>query len=199
MAAILALTALTGCDDPKAATKENFQKALVGFFDRTCARITPLEGLADLNALKFPATVTPAGNALPRYEALADAHLLFRTGVGMAARYPGERRPVRFTLTDKGRTLFKPANTAGSPAPAGFCAGRIEVVSVDGFTEPTDSAGRRLSQVTFTAAAHYDDWTKAPGIQAAFRQQLSHAAPASLTFPMVSMDDGWAVANVVPK
>lgn len=47
---------VAGCSDPKAASKDNFAKALTAFFDRTCLMLSP--NPSPFAADAFPVTVS---------------------------------------------------------------------------------------------------------------------------------------------
>jgi hypothetical protein len=105
---------------------------------------------------------------------------------------------VTFSLTDKGRSLWRAPNSIARGSLGGFCGGHIGIVSVDRFTEPADFNGQKVSQVTFMVRANYDDWTKAPPLQKVFQDELSHTAATSQTLPLALMNDSWAVATNQP-
>ena len=193
--------AVGGCGDPKAASKANFQKALSAFFDKDCAMLSPARSALLLASAPptFPVNINlgPMRDAdAPRYEALADAGLL-KTGPETRSvnMFGQATTAVSFNFTDKGRSLWKAPNALGPGSPGGFCAGTIHVVSVSGFTAPVDEAGQRVSQVTFTMQATYDDWTTAPAVQSAFREETSRTGPNQMALPLVLMNDGWKVAT----
>jgi len=58
--------------------------------------------------------------------------------------------------------------------------------------------GRRVSRVTFTMRAVYDDWTRPAALQRAFSDELGHTAPASQTIPLELTNDGWVVVTDLP-
>ena len=187
-----------GCSDPKAATKENFQKVLTAFFDKNCSVLSAGVG-------SFPAEVDSDGFGQPSLlgmapddaiQALGQAGL-FTTSTKMVDvgvfRHMLKEKLV-LTLTDKGNALFQKSGGLGMMFPAGFCAGHVKVLSVDRFTQPATQNGQITSLVTVTAKASYDDWTRAPAIQKAFASQLGHVTPAPITLQRVQMDDGWAVS-----
>ena len=98
-----------------------------------------------------------------------------------------------FDLTARGHALYKPPGALGSGSPGGFCARHLRVASVDQFTSAVVEGGRRVSQVTFTAQADVDDWTKQPAVAAAFHQELQRTQPFQQILPMVQTSDGWAI------
>ena len=203
LACVLALLSVAGCGDPKAASKENFKKALSAFFGKGCAMLTPA-AMSQFGGSTQPfpvkVTIAPVTDAdAPRYEALAKAGLLTQgpvtTSMGM---FNQMTKTVPFDLTDKGKAMWRAPNSVAPGSPGGFCGGQVHVVSVDRFSEPVAAGGQQVSQVTFTMRDTYDDWTKAPFIQKAFPTELSHAGPVSLSLPMVLMNDGWALPPNLP-
>ena len=103
-----------------------------------------------------------------------------------------------FDLTARGHALYKPPGALGSGSPGGFCAGHLRVVSVDQFTSPVVAGGRRVSQVTFTAQADVDDWTRQPAVVAAFHQEPQRTQPFQQIPPMVQTSNGRAIDMSAP-
>lgn len=193
--------ALSGCNDPKAATKENFKKGLAAFFEKNCALLTPVRTSMDLfgRSTTFPMNLQSAPVVdpdTPRFVALTAAGLLHQ---GPQQTTLNAFRQVEaskaYTLTDKGQSLWKAANSMGPGSPAGFCAGHLQVDEVDSFTDPVVQGGTKVSTVNFRLHTTYDAWTQASDIQAAFRDEMNHAAPAPASMPMVLMNDGWTVST----
>lgn len=192
-AILLVVGLLVACSDPKVASKENFRKALSAFFDKECILVAQ-----GVNAFPFQVQIGEPGktaleqlvqsDAAAKLKPLVDAGLLTRTPIAMT-------NAIRFDLTSKGRDLYKPAGASGPFSPSGFCAGHVHLVSIDSFTNPADENGRRVSQVNFTVRPEFDEWTKAPAIQAALLRGLSRSNSESVTLPMVLMNDGWTVGN----
>jgi len=200
--ALMTAVALAGCGDPKEATKANFKQGLNAFFDKNCALLTPTRLTVNLlgqSPTTFPIIIQTAPMAnpdTPRLVALAASGLLHQgaeqTTVNMF-RQVEVSKP--YTLTDKGKALWKPSNAMGQGSPAGFCAGHMQVDDVDSFTDPVVQGGMKVSTVSFRAHTVYDAWTQAPDVQEAFRNELSHTAPAPLTLLMVLMSDGWTIST----
>ena len=202
---VLAFAAVSGCSDPKAATKDNFRKGLTAFFGKTCAVLTPIENSMDFigRSTALPATlqVFPKVDAeMPRFVALTSAGLLHEgpehTTLNAIGRVEASKT---YTLTDKGKPLWKASNSMGPGSPAGFCSGHLQVDDVNSFSDPVVQGGTKVSTVNFQIHAVYDGWTQAADIQAAFQDELNHAAPAPASLPMVLMNDGWTVATAAPE
>jgi hypothetical protein len=197
---------LSACNDKKAATKDNFKRVLTAMFDKGCAELSPHNGYG--GNITFPARVKGDGFGRPAVLEDNNGGLRALVGAGMlssksevethlAFGTAQTTQTIVFDLTDKGRSLYKPANAIIQGSPPGLCAGPMELVSVDRFTEPADPNGERISQVTFTVQFHYDGWAKNPAIQKAFQDQF-HPAPFQATFPMVLTNDGWAISTATP-
>lgn len=190
--------ALTGCGDSKAATKENFRKSLTAFFGKSCAMLSA-------NA-RFPLTMGGDGSGMPAQDVLLEADkimafkeagLLTVTSKFMPLSSPGrpeKTEVLSYAPSEKGKPLYRDVEAIGPGSPPGFCAGHIEVISVDSFSEPVASNGQLVSQVNISAMTQYDDWTHTPSVQKAFAREVSHDKPAPFSLPMVLMNDGWAVS-----
>jgi len=190
-AVLLAAGLLVACSDPKAANKENFQKVLSAFFGKNCMLIAQ-----GINTFPIQIQVGEPGRPMlqqllqsdttARLNALADAGLLTRT--------PAPEQAVRFDLTSKGRDLYRSPGAMGPFSPSGFCVGHLRIASVDSFTSPAEENGRRISLASIKIRPEFDEWTKAPAVQSAFRNWLhTNSNLESTAVRMVLMNDGWTV------
>ena len=55
-----------------------------------------------------------------------------------------------------------------------------------------------MSQVTFTARADVDDWTRQLPVKAAFQRELQRTQPFQQILPMVQTSDGREIALNLP-
>ena len=187
MAGVLAVA---GCGDEKTASKENFSKALDRHLASHCLFITPSVGLT-----AYPASID-AGTDTSRFDALAAAGLLAASS--SSAEHPGplgigtvRTETKTYSLTDAGRSAFQ----AGT---GGFCVGHYEVVSVDGFTAPTASGGRTVSEVSYTVKPDLADWAANPAVQDRYGAQLAAVHQTGDKAELVLLDSGWAVSGDTP-
>ena len=147
---LVILLALTGCNNPKDANKENFTKAINNSFKES------MRACIDLNAqfpVKFETEFGLYRNTsmdefifISRYEALAEIGLLVlkksENSSGRGFDYRNKTTYI-FNLTEEGKKYFQPKK--------GFCYGDREVTEIVNFTEPTEVLGMtfKASQVNF--------------------------------------------------
>ncbi len=187
---VACVLAVAGCGDDKTASKANFTKALDRHLASHCLFITPSVGLT-----AYPASID-AGSDTSRFDALAAAGLL--AAASSSAEHPGplgigtvRTETKTYALTDAGRAGFR-TDTGG------FCAGHYEVVSVDGFTAPTASGGRTVSEVSYTVKPDMQGWTANPAVQDRYGAQLAAVHQTQDKAELVLLDSGWAVAGDAP-
>lgn len=199
-------TALSGCGQSKAPSKEAFANALEPVVrDVFCHPIDVMryevEGEPAVSG--FPIVTSPKptlagpgsdGKAVAMLDGLAGVGLVTRTALEKPARWSGStnafvRQPLTsYAPTEKGapylRTVERKATNAMVSVPS-FCLAKGEVVDVVRWTEPTDFAGRRVSQVTYT----YHGVDPIPVMPPAEQAQM--AEPKEATMPFELQSDGW--------
>jgi len=199
-------TGLSGCGDSKAPSKAAFAAALEPVVrDVFCHPIDVMryevEGKPAGSA--FPIVTSPKptlagpgsdGKAVAMLDGLAHVGLVMRTTFEKPARWIGSdnafvRQPlISYTPTPKGalylHTVERKATSAMVSVPS-FCLAKGEVVDVVRWTEPTDFAGHRVSQVTYT----YRGVDPIPVMPPAEQARISE--PKEATMPFELQGDGW--------
>lgn len=122
--------------------------------------------------------------------------LFGRTRAGING--PQMAQKAKIDLTPDGRAHWQEPNKMGPGSPGGFCAGRLVVDAVDGFTVPADQAGMRVSQVTFKSHTALDPWATKPELAPVVARLAANAQPAFHTLPFKLTDKGWVVATELP-
>ncbi|MFV0622676.1 hypothetical protein ACBY01_01515 [Sphingomonas sp. ac-8] len=210
MSAVVLLLAaaggLSGCGDTKAPSKEVFAAALEPIVrDVFCNPIDVMryEVEGEAGDAVFPVVTSPKrglagpgsdGRSMAMLDAAASVGLVTRTEVEKPARWKGSDRPferqrlIAYAPTDKGVPYFRAVArraTKGAVTVPSFCLAKGEVVDVVRWTEPTDFAGRRVSQVTYT----YHGVDPIPVMPPA--EQARMAEPKEATMPFELQSDGW--------
>ncbi len=188
----LAVTALlSGCSDPKAASKDNFKAALQQYYDAhpDCAS----------RSFTLPAEVEASQTFGRRdMDALANAGLLTATQFQKTepAGFGGKTQNatyIRYQVTDAGaKAIHKGANSflGGTDV----CFARRNIDAIGTFTEPADMMGVRASRVSYTySLKDIASWAKDPAIQEAFPEikRALAASTAEATDGLVLTNDGW--------
>lgn len=210
MSAVVLLSAtvgtLSGCGQSKATSKEVFAAALEPVVrDVFCHPIDVMryEVEGEPGGSGFPIVTSPKptlagpgsdGKAVAMLEGLAHVGLVTRTTFEKPARWSGAtkafvRQPlISYAPTPKGapylHTVERKA-TSGMVSVPSFCLAKGEVVDVVRWIEPTDFAGHRVSQVTYT----YHGVDPIPVMPPEEQTRISQPKEATMPFEMQS--DGW--------
>lgn len=208
VAVVLAATAgaLSGCGQSGAPSKEAFASALEPVArDVFCHPIDMMryevEGEAGGSGFPIVTSQKPTmagpgsdGKAVAMLDGLAGVGLVTRTAFEKPARWSGSTNPfvrqplISYAPTPKGAPYLhmveRKATSAMVSVPS-FCLAKGEVVEVVRWTEPTDFAGHRVSQVTYT----YHGVDPIPVMPPA--EQARIAEPKEATMPFELQSDGW--------
>lgn len=143
-----------------------------------------------------------AYTAGPR-DALVEVGLIRAAGdsVYSADRY-GRYVKRRYELTPAGRDAYRAqVSTPIDGVRPGFCGGERRLIEVARYTEPTDLAGMRLTEVQYTYRIENPaPWLRHAGVQKHFAVRLGRdvaalEAPQEARMSLVLMSDGWAPAQ----
>lgn len=221
--AAIAAVSLSACTDPKQPSKENFAAAIVRSLEKSSVAdrslCLNLPGRLDENhsldivqsKRRFEAgdashEETRRRNAL---SALAENGLFTRTDSEFQQQGYEDRRFFKdhvrttFTLTEPAKSMLQEGKEAEyfmgvvigySPVPA-LCVGELELVGIDGYTEPADLNGKRVSEVT--ARFRYTGlpaWMSDAAV-AGYWKAAASAAEGDMArkVPLVLTGDGWEV------
>jgi len=198
--------ALSGCGQSRTPSKAAFAAALEPVVrDVFCHPIDVMryEVEGEPASSGFPIVTSPKptmagpgsdGKAVAMLDGLAGVGLVTRTTFEKPARWSGSnnafvRQPlISYAPTSKGapylHTIERKATNAMVSVPS-FCLAKGEVVDVVRWTEPTDFAGHRVSQVTYT----YHGVDPIPVMPPAEQAQL--VEPKEATMPFELQSDGW--------
>lgn len=199
-------TGLSGCGNSKAPSKEAFATALAPVVrDVFCHPIDVMryEVEGEPAGSGFPIVTSPKptmagpgsdGKAVAMLDAAAAVGFVTRTTFEKPARWSGSdnafvRQPlISYAPTEKGapylHTVERKATNATVAVPS-FCMAKGKVVDLVRWTEPTDFAGHRVSQVTYT----YRGVDPIPVMPSA--EQARIAEPKERTMPFELQSDGW--------
>ncbi|MFH8651973.1 hypothetical protein ACH37Y_04560 [Sphingomonas paucimobilis] len=197
---------LSGCGDSNAPSKEAFAAALEPVVrDVFCHPIDVMryEVEGGPSGSGFPIITSPKptlagpgsdGKAVAMLDAAAAVGFVTRTTFEKPARWSGSdnafvRQPlISYAPTEKGapylHTVERKATNAMVSVPS-FCMATGEVVDVVRWSEPTDFAGRRVSQVTYT----YHGVDPIPVMPPAEQARMAEPKEATMSFELQS--DGW--------
>ncbi|TAM07281.1 MAG: hypothetical protein EPN70_03250 [Paraburkholderia sp.] len=204
---LLAFT-LAACGSSKDANNGNFEKAINAHFAKDCITIQPVIMAADGNS--YPMTVqlqqqnalfTQAQVNQNNANATQPLDVLVKAGVlsvsdGTKKVHPmfgnGEITvPTKvFKLTDMGK---KASVSADSTA---MCIGHYKVDDVVRFTEPNNTLGQTISQVSFTVSpVEVPDWARNADVQKVYGLGDKLAEHSKVTRTLVLASDGWIDAS----
>ena len=189
------LLLLSGCDDPNAATADNFEKALQKYYDAhsVCVSlpvVLPLVSSTDLDDLtRRQLDVLVNLGLVSATPSRADAVALSALGKARDDR--------RYDITAAGeKSVRKGANTflGGTDV----CFARRQVVKIDNFTQPVDELGMTISNVTYDYSLKYlEAWTSDEKVQNAFPQIRNALANSKITTTdgVILTGNGWQHEN----
>lgn len=196
--ALFASCMLVGCDDPKAATNANFQKALQAYYDAHPVCISL--------AITFPDEIGsgPFEPMRPQLQALAKAGLVTTTRIQKSE--PTLSGPSQLTTYTK-YSIVSSAQTSIHDSADKFlggtdiCFAHRKITKVVSFTEPADAMGVNVSQVTYDyTLVGIAPWTKNPAVQSAFPGIAAAIAKpdGEQTEALDLTNNGWRLERDVP-
>ncbi|EHJ6332938.1 hypothetical protein ABZO83_004256 [Escherichia coli] len=196
---------LAGCDSPKDANKQNFEKAINTRLEKECITISPL-GIFDSKPYPVQVAVAQANrytsqeradeinsrqfsalDVLVKADLLTVKNTLVDDVIGFTKT--GKKVPGReYALTDEGKKYLK------SPERPDFCVGHYKVDEIVDFTEPGDAMGMKITQVNYTfSPTSIAEWAKRDDVRAAFlglESDLKEKQTKRIT--LVLKNDGWS-------
>ena len=183
------LLAAAGCSNKKAASKDNFKKAIGNYYNAHGECVWS-------SAVKFPVEADPkAGDQTAGYDALTDAGLLTRSSAQKKIFIFGSKQVNDYDLSSKGRSAWTPDGQ--QPGAGNFCFGHRVVTAIDNFTTSSDSKSEQIASVDYHyALGDTADWAKSTEMQTAFptiQAEMSGSKVDKAT--LVNTDDGWQVSH----
>ncbi|MEB5699409.1 hypothetical protein MXM31_25150 [Klebsiella aerogenes] len=186
----ISMLALSGCNDPKKPSENNFKEAAQQYLD-TVYPVCYIKA-------NFPyKTDGISFNNMPEVlHAMSEKGLL--TEKELSRKHIDASWGIKahdivvnsYDLTEEGRKYYKPnaAKNMRGENIGGFCFGKATVTEVSNFTEPSDAMGQKISRVSFSyKVSDIPEWAKAPEILTADRH---------LKNDVDSAKDGMKVTNV---
>ncbi len=178
-----------GCSNKKAASKDNFKKAIGNYYNAhgECVWSSPV---------KLPVEADPkAGDQTAGYDALTDAGLLTRTSTQKKVFIFGSKQVNDYDLSSQGRSVWTPDQK--QPGYGNFCFGHRVVTTVDDFSTSSDNNGAQVANVDY----HYTvgglaGWAQSTEMKTAFptiQADLSGTKVDKAT--LINTDDGWQVSH----
>lgn len=201
-------TTLSGCNNPKAANKENFAKVISediaknpyrlpsSFYNNKYCTVYLGKLPQEIDSYE-PSTADFAESTSNKNKALANAGILTSELVREEDSYGGKKRIItKYDLSEKGKQLAKQDNKGNFFIP--YCQVAFKEVKL--FTEPADAAGAKVSQVDYTYAIEkVDDWVNNPEILQAYPEAKSIldsvGKPLDAKKPLVLTNEGWSTGQ----
>ncbi|WP_024302910.1 ubiquitin-associated-like domain-containing protein [Pseudogulbenkiania sp. MAI-1] len=198
--ALALMVALTGCSDPKAASNDNFSKAINAYFEANPACLYVTNKTLPLKVWSGPHSYDMNVHSLPQLDALAKVGLLTVTETQEASGsglMKANRTYRTYALTDKGQKSYATWGKQNK----GFCYGQLEVVDVTNFTEPSPLMGVTVSQVNYSfRVKEAADWSQDPAVKAAYgKEVVPQGETVKGTTIMVKTGEGWVHQRMLDK
>ncbi|MDO4625802.1 MAG: hypothetical protein Q4A81_00595 [Pasteurellaceae bacterium] len=176
---------LSACNDPSAANKENFGKAVQEYLDTQpaiCVELPLTDSYTEKQLSLTPSSdhfvivlgkdsiFDNSADRLKYAEAFEKQGLLTKTQKQVEIDEYGTMKKYDaniYTLTDKAKSLLKSGGFNNQ-----LCTGKFVLEQVTNFTQPSDAFGMKISRVMYTAkASELADWAK----DQAFLESVSHS------------------------
>ena len=151
---------LSACgDDPKAANKANFEKALNAYYAqmKQCVKIGSAPN-SDGIIQDFRTDSSVQDKQLPFYNGLVSLGLLEavtyqKDTKNFSGQVTGKADWVGYKFSNKGESFLRPVSLDKGPFNTGarqLCYGKPQVVEIVNFTEPAEAMGAKVSNVQYT-------------------------------------------------
>lgn len=203
-------TLLSACgDDPKAANKVNFEKALNAHYAqmKQCVKIGSKPN-ADGIIQEFRTDGSVQDKHLPFYNGLVSLGLLEavtyqKDTKNFSGQVTGKADWVGYKFSDYGQTFLRPAeldNGAFSTGARQLCYGTPQVVEIVNFTEPAEAMGAKVSNVQYIyRLVDVAPWASDPALTNQFEWLTERISSDSITKDddLVLTNNGWAHHSVL--
>lgn len=201
---------LSACgDDPKAANKANFEKALNAHYAqmKQCVKIGSKPN-ADGIIQEFRTDGTVQDNQAPFYNGLASLGLLeavtYQKGTkNFSGQVTGKADWVGYKFSNKGESFLRPVSLdkgAFSTGARQLCYGTPQVVEIVNFTESAEAMGAKVSNVQYTyRIVDVAPWASDPALTNQFEWLSERISSDSITKDddLVLTNNGWAHHSVL--
>ena len=201
---------LSACgDDPKAATKANFEKALNAHFAqmKQCVKIGSKPN-SDGIIQEFRTDGTVQDKQLPFYNGLVSLGLLAavtyqKDTKNFSGQVTGKADWVGYKFSDYGQIFLRPAELDKGIFSTGarqLCYGTPQVVEIINFTEPAEAMGAKVSNVQYTyRIVDIAPWASDPALINQFEWLSERISSDSITKDddLVLTNNGWAHHSVL--
>jgi hypothetical protein len=195
IAGMFFLATISGCSDPKAASEDNFRKAIQEYLDKSHPKCYV--------TTEFPVTIDwDISGVKPKLQALAKVGLVVESEGQVERPGFGNHKNIVtapfFDLTEEGKKYFKQnvSKTMGGKTLDGFCIGKATVKEIGQFSEPSEMFGQRITRVNYTyEVSDFPEWAKSPEVIEAIKELKTDIA--SSTTPIKKLDvlvmtnNGW--------
>ncbi len=186
---------MTGCNDSKDASKDNFKEAINHYLGNSCFLVSD-------NQRGFPTSfaILPKEKAFlsmkdqwerdaqVQYDALVDLGFL-KTEIN------SEETEKTYHLTETGQTAYTSEgrnSLSSGRVQAGICVTRFEVGEVLRFTEPSTKSGYTASKVSYSVTLAKDEQTKQEKLVETFPELGKVlSSPKGQSAILVLMNDQW--------
>ena len=201
---------LSACgDDPKAANKANFEKALNAHYAqmKQCVKIGSKPN-SDGIIQEFRTDGSVQDKQLPFYNGLVSLGLLEAVTYqkdmkNFSGQVTGKADWVGYKFTDKGESFLRPASLdkrAFSTGARQLCYGTPQVVEIVNFSEPAEAMGAKVSNVQYTyKLVDVAQWASDPALTNQFEWLSERISNQSISKDddLVLNSDGWKHHSVL--
>ncbi|QIW16453.1 hypothetical protein A4G20_08965 [Pasteurellaceae bacterium RH1A] len=200
---------LAGCDDPKAANKENFGKAIQEFIGTQPAYCVDLNQISMLKLPEGSPLISPdkvfflkrEGGDPSRTQQVAEVLVgegLLSKETLQADRLDLSNQPKTenfdvYSLTEKGKPFVYLAPKGKTPKQLDkLCTGTFKLKEVTNFTEPSEAMGMKVSRASFSfELMDVASWAENPELKKLVKSFNRDPNGMVGRADLVLMNDGW--------
>ena len=195
-------------DDPKAANKANFEKALNAHYAqmKQCVKVGSKPN-SDGIIQEFKTDGSVLDKQLPFYNGLVTLGLLEsviyqKDTKSFSGQVTGKAEWVGYKLSEEGESYLRPIGLDSGPFSTGarqLCYGTPQVVEIINFTEPAEMMGVKVSSVQYTyRLIDVAPWATDPAVTNQFEWLPERISSGSITKndDMVLNNNGWVHYSV---
>ncbi len=201
---------LSACgDDPKAANKANFEKALNAHYAqmKQCVKIGSKPN-ADGIIQEFRTDGSMQDKQLPFYNRLVNLGLLEAVTYqkdmkNFSGQVTGKADWVGYKFSNKGESFLRPSSLEKGAFRTGarqLCYGTPQVVEIVNFTEPAEAMGAKVSNVQYTyRLVDVATWASDPALTNQFEWLSERISSGSIAKDddLVLTSNGWVHHSIV--
>lgn len=199
---------ITACNDPKAANKENFGKAISEYLATQSAvcinypnssfaipKDSPLNNDTQIVFKSKDLANSWYQDTADKMTYLEQKGLFSKQEQTIQVDGFGQKQDIAITVyspTDKVKPFIIEKEISGLGKSKEICTGKVELDSINTFTEPAERSGMKVSRVEYTIKTkELADWATDPNFSKLFKGLYVDIAEEQQKTTLILTNDGW--------